>query len=67
MQVTINDRPRELAGGTTLAAALAELGIIPSPGIAVAVNEEVVPRTGWEDRALTAGDRITVIRAVPGG
>ncbi|MBB5491725.1 sulfur carrier protein [Nocardiopsis metallicus] len=36
-------------------------------GIAVAVNDEVVPRAVWADTALAAGDRVDVLTAVQGG
>ncbi|MDQ1732438.1 MAG: sulfur carrier protein [Pseudonocardiales bacterium] len=36
-------------------------------GIAVAVNNEVVPRSGWPAMPLDDGDRIDVVTAVQGG
>jgi sulfur carrier protein len=36
-------------------------------GIAVAVNGEVVPRTDWPQTIFSAGDRIEIVRALPGG
>jgi sulfur carrier protein len=36
-------------------------------GIAVAVNGEVVPRTQWENARIRAGDRVEIVRALPGG
>ncbi len=36
-------------------------------GIAVAVNDEVVPRAVWADTTLAAGDRVDVLTAVQGG
>ncbi len=35
--------------------------------IAVAVNEEVVPKNEWEKTGLKEGDRILLIRATHGG
>ncbi|MER3396498.1 MAG: thiamine biosynthesis protein ThiS [Acidimicrobiia bacterium] len=37
------------------------------PGVAVAVNSEVVPRSKWADVALRAGDRIEILGASQGG
>jgi sulfur carrier protein len=37
------------------------------PGIAVAVNEEVVPRDDWPYRQLTTGDVVEIVTAVQGG
>jgi sulfur carrier protein len=36
-------------------------------GVAAAVDGEVVPRGSWESHALTAEDRVEVLRAVQGG
>lgn len=36
-------------------------------GQAVAVNNRVVPRSGWDEYPLTEGMKITVIKAVCGG
>lgn len=36
-------------------------------GVAVAVNGEVVPRSGWESAVLHPGDRIELLDAVGGG
>jgi sulfur carrier protein len=36
-------------------------------GIAVAVNEEIIPKNKWEQTRLFDGDKIIVIGAVAGG
>jgi sulfur carrier protein len=36
-------------------------------GIAVAVNGQVVPRTEWENARIHKGDRVEIVRALPGG
>ena len=38
-----------------------------APGIAVAVNGEVVRRSAWDARRLHAGDRVEIVGAVQGG
>ena len=40
---------------------------IPSEGVAVAVNNRVVPRGEWAATPVEEGMKITVIRAVCGG
>jgi sulfur carrier protein len=37
------------------------------PGVAVAVNGEVVPRAEWASRRLEHGDRVEIVGAVQGG
>ncbi|HEV2310652.1 MAG TPA: sulfur carrier protein ThiS [Acidimicrobiia bacterium] len=36
-------------------------------GVAVALNEDVVPRGDWPRTRLRAGDRVEVLRAAQGG
>jgi sulfur carrier protein len=62
----VNGEPREIAEETTVAALLEALRA-PVPGVAVAVNGEVVPRARHAMTALRPGDRVEVIRAVGGG
>jgi sulfur carrier protein len=66
MQVTINGASRVVPGDATVADLVAELASYRR-GIAVAVNGEVVPRTGWADAVLGDGDRVEVLTAAQGG
>ncbi|WGD36451.1 sulfur carrier protein ThiS [Lysinibacter sp. HNR] len=36
-------------------------------GVAAAINDAVVPRSGWGKHSINAGDRIEVLGAVQGG
>jgi len=66
MQITINGRPHQLAGGVSLAQAVALLTSAPS-GVAAALNGAVVRRAAWEATALADGDEVEVLTAVQGG
>ena len=66
MNVVVNGEDRALSNGTTVAVLVEELGRSPK-GMAVAVNEEVVPRSTWRDVELHPGDRIEVLSASQGG
>jgi sulfur carrier protein len=66
VQVQLNGEPRELADGTTVAQAVAELTAVEG-GIAAAVNGDVVPRGAWAATLLRAGDQVEVVTAVQGG
>jgi len=67
MRVAVNGEERDLAEGA-LAALLRELGVDSvRPGVAVAVNGEVVARAGWDARELRDGDQVEVLTAVQGG
>jgi sulfur carrier protein len=65
--IFLNDRPVALEGAATLHQLLAAQGLAERPGIAAAVNGDVVPRREWERRVLGRGDRVLVIRATQGG
>jgi sulfur carrier protein len=65
-KVTVNGEDRALDGATTVAALVAEIGC-GTKGVAVAVNDEVVPRSTWSARALADGDRVEVLKAAQGG
>jgi sulfur carrier protein len=67
MTVFVNDQPRALAAGAQLADLLRELGLAERKGVAIAINDEVVPRSTWPTRALAEGERILVIQATQGG
>ena len=67
MRIHLNDTPRELPAESTLGALARELGLTDRRGVAVAVNDAVVPRSAWPARALADGDRILVIQATQGG
>jgi sulfur carrier protein len=64
--VVVNGESRELQRGTTVADVVALLGRGPK-GLAVAVNEEVVPRTRWPATMLHERDRVEVLTAAAGG
>jgi sulfur carrier protein len=67
LAIHVNDEPRVLAGPTTLDTLMDELGLAGLAGVAVAVNQSVVPRAAWSEQALARGDRVLVIRAAQGG
>jgi sulfur carrier protein len=66
LTLTVNGEARAVADGTTVGRLLADLGVVP-PGIAVAVNERVVPGANLAEHALREGDAVEIIRAVAGG
>ena len=66
--ILINGQRSELRAGATVAVALAGLGLaLDAPGVAVAVDGEVVPRSSWGSRALGEDARVEVLTAMQGG
>jgi sulfur carrier protein len=67
MEITFNNRKHEIEEQTSVQKALNLWLGDKQQGIAVAVNDTIVPRSQWEDRVLQAGDNILVIKATQGG
>jgi len=66
--VSLNGRQQELRTGATLLDALARVGVAADqPGVAVALDDEVVRRVAWPSVVLVAGARIEVVGAAQGG
>ncbi|MGJ9423166.1 sulfur carrier protein ThiS [Aeromicrobium sp. CF3.5] len=75
LTVHINGEARQLAPDTSLEQIVIELSSGPARcaddgrprGVAVAVNDSVVPRGQWCTTSLRAGDHVEIVRAVQGG
>lgn len=67
MKVIINRREVEVKGGITTLAQLLESEKLSGAGKAVAVDNQIAPRTQWDAIPLREGMGITVIQAVCGG
>ena len=66
MRVIVNDEPRQLADGATVADLVATLGLGPRR-VAVEVNRAVVRRAEYGARTLHDGDAVEIIHFVGGG
>lgn len=66
MKIIVNGAERETPDGATVAAVVAELTARPA-GVAVALNDEVVPRADWRTTVVRDADRVEVLTAVQGG
>ena len=67
MNIIINEKPYSIKNGSTIDEALKEAQIENRFGIAVAVNNVVIPKTMWENAPLYPNDQITIINAIFGG
>lgn len=68
MRVTLNGADHELAEGATVADAAALVGVRRGePGVAVALDERVVPGGEWERTRVGEGARVEIVRATAGG
>ena len=68
MDVTLNGKKLDVKDGVTLGALLRQHDISDgTDGVAVAVNDAVVPKRQWGELHLREGDAVEVIHAVQGG
>ncbi|MFB6371512.1 MAG: sulfur carrier protein ThiS [Bradymonadaceae bacterium] len=68
MHVRVNGERRQFAvEELTVDRLLEELDIEQRQGLAVAVNEQVVTRSNWEETTVGDGDEVEIIRATQGG
>ncbi len=68
MRVTLNGAGRELDEGATVADAAALAGVRPGePGVAVALDDDVVPWARWRTTRIHEGARVEIVRATAGG
>jgi sulfur carrier protein len=66
--IVLNGKRSDVPAGETIVAVLARLGLeADGRGIAVAVDDEVVPRAAWESFALEEDARVEVLTAMQGG
>lgn len=65
MKVLVNNKETEL-NGSTVADLVRELAL-PEKGVAIALQNRIVPRTQWEQESLQEGDSLVIIKAACGG
>ena len=67
MDIYVNDKLNSVAGGAKVSEVLESLNIVQQKGIAIAVNNQVIPRDEWIGHVLKEADRVTLIVATQGG
>ena len=66
--LVVNGNEQPHLEGESLRDLLIRVALDPEQrGIAIAVNDEVVPRSDWPVHVLSAGDTVELIHAVQGG
>ena len=67
MQIIINNQSYQFSENVSLQSAIAGLQMEDTTGIAVALNEQIIPRSEWNKTDLNEEDKIIIIGAVAGG
>lgn len=66
MQIQFNDEPMQCAEGLSVIALLTQLEQL-KPGVALALNQQILPRERWEYHIVQDGDRILLFQVIAGG
>lgn len=67
MRIYFNDEDCEVVSDINLTDLMEEKQLLKSGGLAVAINNAVIPKTKWNQTHLKEGDKLTVITATAGG
>ncbi len=67
MIIWVNQKEHQCEAPMTLWGLLEQLGKAAKTGIAIAVNNSVVPKSDWKNLLLNNQDKVTIITATQGG
>ncbi|MBW3468347.1 sulfur carrier protein ThiS [Arthrospiribacter ruber] len=67
MDITVNNEPLQISGSCSISQLFQNHIQINAAGIAVAVNQTVVPKENWDETFISSGDHIILIKATQGG
>jgi sulfur carrier protein len=67
MKIYINDQEHDVANHVSIHYIVTETLSLRIDGIAVAINETVVPQSIWKTSQLSENDRLLIIKACSGG
>ena len=67
MEIILNNQIKEIASELSLQLFVNDWIGEKQKGIAVAVNDTVVPKAKWEEYFLTEKDNVIIIKATQGG
>ena len=66
MKLNINGKKREIVKSQTLEELIRELNI-QAPNFAVALNQQVIPKSKYATTAIQENDEVEIVHAVGGG
>lgn len=67
MEILLNNQPKQISGQASVQQLLNEVLGEKQKGIAVAINNTVVPKAAWPQRFIKESDNILIIKATQGG
>ena len=66
MNIVVNHKKKTVAEAIALDSLLSDLNI-EQQGIAVAINNQIITKSDWNNTTLKENDAITIIQATQGG
>lgn len=66
MKIVLNGEPRELERPVSAEQLLRQLGMM-GPNVALALNEDFVPRSNYGTTLIDDGDRLEIVAPMQGG
>jgi sulfur carrier protein len=68
MEITINDQKKAFSSTAITVQQLLDMEIPEKQkGIAIAINNKVIPKTEWHKQTISANDNVLIIKATQGG
>ncbi|MFC5283865.1 sulfur carrier protein ThiS [Pedobacter alpinus] len=67
MEITVNQQVYQITHNCNIKQLFGDVLQKPSQGLAIAINQNIIPKTQWESHFLQSGDKIIIIKATQGG
>lgn len=67
MDIIVNNQPQSVSEKTSLDSLAQQILGDKQKGVAIAINETVVPKTQWASTIVQPNDSIIIIKATQGG
>ena len=67
MEILLNNQPKQIREQQSVQQLINEVVGEKQKGIAIAINNTVVPKTAWSQRFIAERDNILIIKATQGG
>ncbi|ADO50401.1 sulfur carrier protein ThiS [[Enterobacter] lignolyticus] len=66
MRIIVNEESVECSSALSVSALLTQLQLL-RPGMALALNQQILPRAQWDEQLLQDGDAILLFQVIAGG
>lgn len=67
MEVTVNQKTYQINSGCNIQYLFTDVLHQNSSGLAIAINQTIIPKAQWSEHQLQPNDQIIIIKATQGG